>query len=109
MSWSFAVPATPVADFETAAATAKTAYVQGLQGSDYALDQVGSGQVDAAIAAAAAVVASGVVGTGTVTASFTGHANPGHAPVAGYANEVVAISIACADRYVAPEAPAPTS
>jgi hypothetical protein len=53
-------------------------------------------QFDATRAAAVAVVESGVVGDPKVRrflGGLSGHANPGHAPASGYANDCVYVSI----------------
>lgn len=102
MSYSFSVPKTTVADFEAAASAAKASYVDSLAGNDQVLDQLASGQADEAIKAVSALVASGAVGTGTVLATINGHANPGHAPTPGWANDTVTISVSCADVYAPP-------
>lgn len=90
MSWSFSVPQTTGAsEFETAANAAKAQYELQLEGQDYALAQLASGQADEAIKAAAAILASGVVGDGTVTASLSGHA----AVAGGYGTQTVSVSV----------------
>lgn len=73
MSWSFAVPAGPSTEFADRAAAAKEAYEKGLEGNDYGLTQLASGQADEAIKAAQSVVDSGVLGDGAVSGSLGGH------------------------------------
>lgn len=74
MSWSFAVPPTDSADFTSAANDAKSVYEHALEGNDYTLDQLASGQADEAIKAAQTVIDSGVLGAGLAGATFSGHA-----------------------------------
>lgn len=60
--------------------------------------------LNAAKDAAVALAASGVVGQGTVSGSLSGHANPGHVPTDGWANDCVTISLSCTTaREPAPE------
>lgn len=102
MSWSFGVGKTPVAEFDAAIDAAAQDYKQALAESDWQPTAEATAAVEQAVAAAKAIVASGVVGSGTVTANLSGHANPGHAPASGYANDCVTVSVNCADTYVAP-------
>jgi hypothetical protein len=102
MSFSFSIPAGPIADFDAAAAAAQATYESTLAGSDIGLASAAKESVTAAVAAANAIIASGVVGTGTVSATISGHANPGHAPTSGWANDCVTVYISCADSYVKP-------
>jgi len=76
MSFSFAVPATPAADFEAAAVKAKETYAAGLAGNDYMLTQLASGLVDEAIEVAVDIVKHGNLGDGNVSATLSGHAVP---------------------------------
>lgn len=51
-------------------------------------------QIEAAITAAQAIVASGAVGPEeSLYVHLAGHANPDHAPRAGYANDTVAVTV----------------
>lgn len=62
--------------------------------------------LEAAKAAALALAASGVVGRGRVTGSLSGHANPGHVPTEGYANDCVTVSLSALGS---PEPPEPAA
>ncbi len=104
MSWGFSVPQTRTSGFAAAATTAADTYQANLAEADYQLDPAAVEAISKAIAAAQVVVDSGVVGTGTVTASLSGHANPGHKPTGGWANDFVNITVSCADSYQAPPA-----
>lgn len=109
MSWGFSVPATPAADFSDAAGKARDEYRTQLADTDYDVTAEAAEQMAQAIAAAEAIVASGAVGTGSVQASLSGHANVGHAPTPGYANDAVSVNVSCADQYEPPQEPAPTA
>lgn len=104
MSWSLSVPKTGVADFAATAAKACDDYRAGLAENDYQLDPAAVEAMTKAAEVAKAIVDSGIVGTGTVTASLSGHANPGHQPTSGWANDFVTVSVYCADEYQAPAA-----
>jgi hypothetical protein len=92
MSWSFAVPATAPADFETAASAAKAGYEQQLSDNDYALQQAAAAQAQAAIDAAVTLVNSGTLGDGLVSGQLSGHARgDGASPYS-----TVAVSLSCA-------------
>lgn len=54
-------------------------------------------QVSACISAAALIISSGAIGSGKVSVSMSGHANPDHEPTAGWANDVIALTISNAD------------
>lgn len=71
-------------------------YVDGLAASDYELDPAALEAIAAATSAAASIVASGAIGAGPVNVTINGHANPGHVPVKGYANDVVTVSVSSA-------------
>ena len=57
-------------------------------------------QFDAALAAASSGLCN-IVGDGNINVTLSGHANPGHRPRAGYANDLVTVSVSSA----APSAP----
>lgn len=88
MSWSASVPSTPAADFPAAIYAA----VPG--GTPPFLPEVIE-QLDAAKAAAEAIFESGAVGDSThsYAVSMSGHANTGHGPAPGWANDQVSITI----------------
>lgn len=50
-------------------------------------------QVITAVDAALWTIRSGAVGEGKFTISISGHANPGHRPTVGYANDMVVITV----------------
>lgn len=104
MSFSFSIPTTPIADFDTAADAAQATYEAALAGNDVEQTAASKESATAAVAAAKAVIASGVVGAGHVSASISGHANPGHKPTKGWANDCINISISCSDTYAEPTA-----
>lgn len=104
MSFSFTIPATPVADFPAAVDKAVAGFEQLLAQSEHENKTESLESVQAAIAAAQNILDSGVVGSGTVSASISGHANPDHQPTAGWANDFVSITISCIEG----SAPAPT-
>lgn len=104
MSFSFTIPAGPIADFGTAADTAVANFKQLLEQSDTQPSDEALESVQAAISAAQAIIDSGVVGSGTVAATINGHANPGHAPTQGWANDSVTICVYCADSPATPPA-----
>lgn len=88
MSWSLSIPPTPAAEFAAAVDAAVTSPAGPLAPS------VGE-QVAAAKAAAKALVAGGSLGDGSKTfaASLSGHANEGHQPTEGWANDCLTISL----------------
>lgn len=98
MSWTFPAASGITADeFDAKVAASLAAYEHNLEASDYQLDPAASEQITAAVAAAKALVASGAVGSGTFNVTLSGHANPDHKPVKGWANDCVTVSVACAD------------
>lgn len=98
MSWGpIAVTSTAQADLDAKLAEASAAYQHNLEAADYDLDPAAKEQIDAAITAAKSLVASGVVGAGLVNVQLNGHANPDHKPVKGWANDVVTVTVSCAD------------
>jgi len=102
MSFSITIPDGPVADFTATAGTAVTNFKRLLEESDNQPSAEAMESVQAAVAGLQTIIASGVVGTGTVSASISGHANPGHEPVQGWANDFLQVSIYCTS-------PAPTA
>lgn len=104
MSWGIstsaqgAVAADGVAD---AIEKAVDAYKATLASADTEPDPAALEQIDKAKAAALELVASGIVGTGTFYVSLSGHANPGHKPVKGWANDCVSVNVSCADQLPA--------
>lgn len=89
MSWSFSVPDGAAEHFEANAADAQASYLSGSPTlADEAKDQIAE-----AVEAAVTLVSAGVVGYGQVHATLTGHANPGHKPAPGWANDMVTISL----------------
>lgn len=58
------------------------------------LDAEATEQVSAAVAAAKGLISSGALGSGyTYSVSLYGHANAGHAPADGWANDSVTITV----------------
>jgi hypothetical protein len=53
-------------------------------------------QFDAAMEATRALVKHAVVGAGNVNVTLSGHANPGHRPRKGWANDQVTVSVSSA-------------
>jgi hypothetical protein len=97
MSYGFSVTSVPAAEVGDALTKSFEAYKGQLASSDYKLDDSADEQARAGIVAAKALVDSGFVGTGLVNASVNGHANPGHVPTRGWANDAVGISVSSAD------------
>lgn len=97
MSYSFGIPSGSVADFEAAAKAAADAYQANLAAQDYALDPAAQEAIAVGLAAAKAIVDSGAVGTGLVQGTIGGHANPGHKPVKGWANDSLTVTVYSAD------------
>lgn len=91
MSWWFEVEAESAEMFAAAADAAFKAAVD-QHPAVFAEAEVNA-QVSAAIAAAVSMVKAGVVGVGPVFAVLSGHANPGHAPRAGWANDEIRITL----------------
>lgn len=83
MSFSLTIPETPVDDIEAAIDSA----VQ------YELTEATVETLDAVKAAVRSLVDSGVLGDDRVVGSVSGHANPGHKPTKGWANDCVTISL----------------
>jgi len=54
-------------------------------------------QFDAALAAASSGLCN-IVGDGNINVTLSGHANPGHRPRAGYANDLVTVSVSSAAK-----------
>lgn len=50
-------------------------------------------QFRAAVAAAAALVASGALGAGPFTVNVSGHANPGHEDMPGWATDCISVNV----------------
>lgn len=50
-------------------------------------------QIEAAGAAVEGLIASGAVGKGPFTANLSGHANPEHKPLTGWANDTITVSL----------------
>jgi hypothetical protein len=88
MSFSFNVPATPVAEFSEAATKAARDCVALSNPAEHTKESI-----DAAVAAACALAAAGVLGSATVTATISGHANPDHKPLAGWANDCITVGL----------------
>lgn len=98
MSWgAISVTSVEAAEVETALNTAAETYKSGLSANDYELDPAAVEAITAAVASAKAVVDSGIVGTTKVNVSLSGHANPGHVPVKGWANDFVQIVVSSAE------------
>lgn len=96
MSWSFGFVTTGVAaDFDTAFDGANNTYhtEQSAFGNPVSSDT--DDQIDAAGAAAKSIVTSGAVGDAAdlFNVNISGHANPGHSPVAGMSNDTVYVSV----------------
>lgn len=89
MSWSTA-PVKPV-DFEHINEVIDAAMITGAQHEEH------HEQFAAAKEAAKALIASGALGDGTdgrlFIVSLNGHANPGHQPTPGWANDMITVSV----------------
>ncbi len=59
-------------------------------------------QFEAALNAARVLLVRGTVGGGNVNVTLSGHANPGHKPRQGWANDTVTVSVSSAARAEAP-------
>lgn len=59
-------------------------------------------QFDAALAAASSGMAR-VVGAGNINVTLSGHANPGHKPREGWANDYVSVHVSSVVRAEAPK------
>jgi hypothetical protein len=98
MSWFVSVTDADPATAEAALATAYDEYKTRIVSTDPETDAGTDEQFAAAVAAAVAVVSGGVVGEGNVNLSLSGHANPGHKPRSGYANDAVTVAVTSAAR-----------
>ena len=105
VSWSFSFT-TNGESFDTSATSAINEYKE-RQANEYSspVTPEQEDQIAAARKAAEAILDSGAVGSKTHTFSVTlgGHANPGHEPVSGWANDTVSVSV----YQSAPEAAKP--
>lgn len=93
MSWGFSLKTrTSIEAFDSAFGGAADLYRS--QGAT-PLASEAEEQVEAARQAARNIIESGVVGDDTtnISVSFSGHANPGHAPQPGWANDFVQVTI----------------
>ncbi len=98
MSWSLSLPSVDRAVARKAVTTAYDLYRAGVSAEPETLTAMDE-QVSAAIDAVEALLSSGVVGTeGDVHLTLSGHANPGHKPREGYANDFLAVNVASAAR-----------
>jgi hypothetical protein len=98
MSWSFSVPPTAAGDFADALNAAAQSQIDAIVGYDSmtrAEQQATFEQIHAAVAATKSIAASGSIGPPShrFSATLTGHANPGHGPREGWANDIVTISV----------------
>lgn len=84
------------ADVESALKQATTNYSDSLAANDYSLDDAAAEGIAGGIEAAKAAVATGSLGSGPVNVTISGHANPGHVPVKGYANDFLQVTITSA-------------
>lgn len=108
MSWGTVSATTTLATFDQDLNKAKADYLDGLLQNDYSLDAAAIEQVDAAIAAAKSIASSGAIGApdASFAVQLSGHANPSHAPVPGWANDCVTVYITQATPPAAAVAPA---
>ncbi len=98
MSWGMlSITGATKEDLEAKFDAAALVYKTNLAGADYTLDPAADAQITAAKTAVLALVESGSVGSGTFNVTASGHANPDHKPVKGWANDVISISVSCAD------------
>jgi hypothetical protein len=94
VSWSFYVGPVDRDGFDTAIDDARAAAQAVIEQNN----PDGADQADLAVELAKRIVASGVVGAGgRVAASLGGHGNPGHRPLAGWANDTITVSVGQAD------------
>jgi hypothetical protein len=99
MSWSFSVPETPGEEFPDAVRAAATTQIDAIR-NEWTWASDGEKEASCKQVAAAARAAGLLYGTGTIGppshrfgATLSGHANPGHGPRDGFANDVVTVSI----------------
>jgi hypothetical protein len=85
MSWTASLPE-PVAVSEVTEALASLEASPPVEGEPQE-------QFEAAKDAARVLVESGAVGDRPVRINLNGHANPGHEPTEGYANDMITVSI----------------
>ena len=91
MSWNFSVVASKES-VDAALNAAAESQVDNIMRSDSGAEMLS--QAEQATYAAVALIESGCLGDGTFTVNLSGHANPGHQPRDGWANDAVSISIA---------------
>jgi hypothetical protein len=96
MSWFFSVPPTAAGDFADALNAAAQTQINAVEDWHGVTEQEATiEQIHAAVAAAKSLAASGVIGPPSrrFGATLSGHANPGHGPRGGFANDTVTVSI----------------
>ena len=103
MSWGPVTATDVVANLEIALTAASDQYTNALAHNEHGFSTESARQLIAARRAAVTFAQSSTVGAERVTVTLSGHANPDHRPVKGYANDFVTITVSNA---VVPE-PAP--
>jgi len=91
MSWSFSVIATKESA-DAALNTAAESEIDNIMRSDSGAEMLA--QAEQATYAAVRLIKSGCLGDGPFRISLSGHANPGHQPRDGWADDAISISIA---------------
>lgn len=102
MSYSVSANGVAVGEVEAQLTTTFETYQKNIESNDVDLDAAAKEQFEAVKAAVKTLVDSGTLGSGKVNITISGHANPGHKPTSGWANDAVTISVGCADTYQAP-------
>lgn len=92
MSWYLSGVTDTADKIEASLTAAAETYEAGLAGNDVQLDSAAMEAIAGAIKAAVAVVPV-VAPDQEVTVTLSGHANPGHMPTAGWANDTVTITV----------------
>lgn len=88
MSWGLPGVQAPLSGLADALQKTKADYVAEV---DLSVDALA--QIDAAVTAAVALAAAVDDGTSPISVSLSGHANPGHRPTQGWANDCVTIYV----------------
>ena len=91
MSWSFGVTQVDKNTVDEALNSAAETHVVNAMRGDSGPEM--SEQMEQAVYAVVAIVTSGVLGEGPFSVSLSGHANPGHKPREGWADDAISINL----------------
>lgn len=101
MSWGTISASAVAAELGTALAAAASEYIAAMETNGYPLSDEALQQVHETVKAAGVLAATGACGP-YVRAMLSGHANPEHKPLPGWANDALGINLWSAEPEPAP-------